>query len=103
MEEVFPTDGKRLCFVTGNYDWRKGNCGKVISTAYEPALGESETGAWEKDSLVRLTVTVRGEAKRIGEALTFGTLTPLPGKRVYLHLPAVCDGICLSVRALEGV
>ena len=75
----------------------KGKCGKVASVAASPALTERSTGVFTRETHIRLTVLVRGEATKRGETLTFGTLTPLPGKQVFLHMPCVCEGVCLSV------
>lgn len=74
----------------------KGKCGKIASVTAAPALSEGSAGVFTKDSHMRLTVLVRGEATKKGDRLTFGTLSPLPGKRVFLHMPCVCEGICLS-------
>ena len=74
----------------------KGKCGKIASVTAAPALSEGSAGVYAKDTHTRLTVLVRGEAVKRGGSLSFGTLTPLPGKRVFLHMPCVCEGICLS-------
>ncbi len=80
----------------------KGVCGSIFEVKSQTAREETATGVYEKVTHERIFLTVRGEAKRQGESLCFGTLSLLPGKRVYLHMPCVCEGICLSVRALEA-
>ena len=74
----------------------KGKCGTVASVSLSPALSEGSAGVFLRKTHMRVTVKVRGEATRRGGVLTFGTLSPLPGKRVYLHMPCVCEGVCLS-------
>lgn len=82
----------------------KGSCGRIVSVTHQSASEETAAGVYEKETHERIFLTVRGEARVRGGALYFGTLSPLPAKRVYLHLPCVCEGICLSVRAIgEGV
>lgn len=80
----------------------KGMCGSIFRVTEEADRGETAAGVYTKATHKRIFLTVHGEAKRRGESLCFGTLSPLPGKRVYLHMPCVCEGICLSVCALEA-
>ena len=75
----------------------KGKCGVITSLSSMPSLSENSEGVYLSKTHVRLTVSVEGEARRVGDTLTFGTLSLLPGKRVYLHLPCVSEGVCLSV------
>ena len=74
----------------------KGKCGRIASVTASPALFEGSTGVFTRETHIRLTVLVRGEATKKGNSLTFGTLSPLPGKHVFLHMPCVCEGVCLS-------
>ena len=80
----------------------KGDCGTVYKAESAEAFVETAYGIFPKEGHSRLFITVRGEARKKQEALCFGTLTPLPGKSVYLHLPCVCEGICLSVSELSS-
>lgn len=79
----------------------KGQCGAVYETKVTETFSETSQGIFPVETHKRLFVTVRGDAKAEGASLRFGTLTPLPGKSVFLHLPCVCEGVCLSVRPIE--
>ena len=73
-------------------------CGKVLAVESQPFMLETARGVKEDPARCRLIVTVRAEGRLTEGGLSIGSLSPILGRRFFIHAPCVADGICLGGR-----